>query len=238
MEMVQISLADCTPEQANYLVALQEGWIVSDTLWLSDPADQKIGMPLSDWQPTAEWSQGGPIVEREGMATRKDSAFHEPIWVCDYQGLSISGSTLLLAAMRCFLMVKLGSISAEVPDILSVAKVDVCDATEKQLDWLVALCQSVELDERDRPIWFADAHAEMLSAKRIPYMPTVDWLIGGPMIEREGIHLSRITDALWEAWQTDRTGLIQNGPTPLIAACRCLVANKIGSIATVPRTLT
>lgn len=52
------------------------------------------------------------------------------------------------------------------------------------------------------------------------------WEIGGPIIEREGITIQRVTDSLWDAF-VHRVHHA-DGPTPLVAAMRCFVASKLG----------
>lgn len=60
---------------------------------------------------------------------------------------------------------------------------------------------------------------------------STDWSVGGPIIEQELIHLSgvqRTTGCEWYAYSRlgERTAK-GVGPTPLIAAMRCVVARNI-----------
>ena len=75
------------------------------------------------FNPAENWSQGGPIIEREKI--RLDCAWH-PIWTAQspntakidgYTGW-IEGATPLIAAMRCYVASKLGD-ELEVPDELA-----------------------------------------------------------------------------------------------------------------------
>lgn len=67
------------------------------------------------------------------------------------------------------------------------------------------------------------------------YSPSTDWAQGGPIVEREGISLERITEALWES---RITGIwMEDGPTPLVAAMRCYVGAKLGTEVEVPDEL-
>ena len=62
------------------------------------------------------WSQGGPIIEREGITTRRFSILEDAIKWGAYEMPSIRkpkpncvyGPTPLIAAMRCFVASKLG----------------------------------------------------------------------------------------------------------------------------------
>ena len=78
-----------------------------------------------------------------------------------------------------------------------------------------------------------------------PYAPSTDWAEGGPIIEREGINLTRFNEGevdpeevgTWDACYDRETfggeGSF-NGPTPLIAAMRCYVASKLGDDVDLP----
>lgn len=72
------------------------------------------------FEPESDWSQGGPIIEREKIQTQweKDDA----CWVatlCRKHGewFQFSGFTPLIAAMRCYVASKLGD-EVEVPEEL------------------------------------------------------------------------------------------------------------------------
>ena len=73
---------------------------------------------------------------------------------------------------------------------------------------------------------------------------STDWLLGGLIIEREGINLGHNTFhyTRWEAWtpapEQERGEAVALGPTPLIAAMRCYVASKLGDEVEVPEELT
>ena len=65
--------------------------------------------------------------------------------------------------------------------------------------------------------------------------PSSNWAQGGPIIEREQIALFLNGDDEWTAedgWH--RAG----GETPLVAAMRCYVANKLGDEVEIPKELT
>lgn len=69
------------------------------------------------WQPTTNWSQGGPIIEREWIGI--EAWNEESPWRADKSGEHEQfGPTPLIAAMRCFVASKLGE-EVEVPDELA-----------------------------------------------------------------------------------------------------------------------
>ncbi len=106
-------------------------------------------------------------------------------------------------------------------------KVQVNDATPRQLNWLVAKCEGVSWST-----WLLDGYA-------------TDWAQGGPIIEREEISLHTTPKFAaqcmkWDASQRNINGACvrsQFGPTPLIAAMRCYVASKLGEECDIPDEL-
>ena len=68
------------------------------------------------FKPSTDWSQGGPITEREKI----DIRYVEPVneWHADTDSECESGPTPLIAAMRCYVASKLGD-EVEVPGELN-----------------------------------------------------------------------------------------------------------------------
>lgn len=122
-------------------------------------------------------------------------------------------------------------------------KVKTSDLIGPALDWVVlVLCE----DE--------DPHNVMIMGKDAMYVysrwsgkhwsPSFDWVVGGPIIEREGIELKRGVGKplLWAAFAYDWFGNVRRvtgktGPTPLIAAMRCYVTSKLGAEVEIPEEL-
>ena len=90
------------------------------------------------------------------------------------------------------------------------------DLDGEQLNWAVAKCEMNWAFEPDG----CDSYS-------------TDWELGGPIIERKGIDLKRVTDTLWDA-HVHNVNFYESGPTPLIAAMRCYVASKLGDKIEVP----
>jgi len=69
------------------------------------------------YEPSANWAQGGPIIERERI--NLDPSPDSPEWYgyYDNHGKWHSNSTPLIAAMRCYVASKLGD-EVEIPDEL------------------------------------------------------------------------------------------------------------------------
>lgn len=123
-------------------------------------------------------------------------------------------------------------------------KIKTCELQGPALDYVVA---KIEEHEWRYP-WMLeqDGYATWVSAERGWGNPhpcySTDWAAGGPIIEREQIVLrlgSAPSEQYWAAFcHTTPTRLSQNtGTTPLIAAMRCYVANKIGDEVEVPDAL-
>lgn len=116
--------------------------------------------------------------------------------------------------------------------------IKVSEATELQLDWLVAKCESNPVARHntgaifliDTP-WADKSRLKWLAE----YSPTRHWAQGGPIIERDGISLYRMTSD-WIAAHAP-TGDGPSGPTPLVAAMRCYVTSKLGDTVEVPEEL-
>jgi hypothetical protein len=80
-----------------------------------DESEHHLGhLPLVDFSPSTDWSQGGPIIEREGIALLPE---HEWCGYIDNIRSQKYGPTPLIAAMRCYVASKLGDI-IDIPEEL------------------------------------------------------------------------------------------------------------------------
>ena len=111
------------------------------------------------------------------------------------------------------------------------------DLTGAALDWAVAKCEN------------SDTSIEHFTAMHSHYAYDHDtfdystkWAQGGPIIEREGIGIRQYGDFLESRWQADKWAFkfvdpMATGPTPLIAAMRCLCSAKLGDEVEIPDEL-
>lgn len=81
--------------------------------------EDKVTIILSDgsyenFNPSGDWAQGGAIIEREKIELEHDGF---EWWARIWADQDFSGSTPLVAAMRCYVASKLGD-EVEVPDEL------------------------------------------------------------------------------------------------------------------------
>lgn len=144
--MVKVKVSELTGTALDWAVAKCRGFeSLDEDLWLVQ--EGITDMPLSAYNPSTDWSQGGSIIEREGITTVLCSGdLGEPrsYWTAtnevqcwqwgygpyheqdDEKSLQVyhngvhTGPTPLIAAMRCFVASKLGD-EVDVPEEL------VCD---------------------------------------------------------------------------------------------------------------
>lgn len=100
-------------------------------------------------------------------------------------------------------------------------KIKTADLQGAALDWAVAKCEGITLNEGNTVTNDCDVFA-----------PSIDWSLAGPIIERERIDVYGFDGDSWGAEDNFRAR--QYGPTPLIAAMRCYVASKLGDAVDAP----
>ena len=72
---------------------------------------------LAPYNPSTDWAQGGPIIEREKTAIKENGYGH---WFAKVgTGKWMRGPTPLIAAMRCYVASKLGD-EVDVPKELTI----------------------------------------------------------------------------------------------------------------------
>ena len=103
-------------------------WAVAKCERYSENALQNIvANSECDFKPSTDWSQGGPLIEREEIQTScqtngpSKGQWGANKWFINRQGALVCrrlyGKTLLIAAMRCFVASKLGE-EVDVPEEL------------------------------------------------------------------------------------------------------------------------
>jgi len=146
--MIKIKVSEATPLQLDWLVAKCEGLQECMVFGRGSVKDGGFAVPNNHggytpvllknthdkwfkqcdgypwdrdqviWQPSTDWSQGGPIIEREKLTVGWEESDQE--WLargmyCDWD--TFSGPTPLIAAMRCYVASKLGD-EVEIPEEL------------------------------------------------------------------------------------------------------------------------
>lgn len=102
-------------------------WKEPDGMYLNDGGE--VGFM---YRPSTDWSQGGPIIERERISVRRSDGQWVAEWWADNSGMAkspaqrfvhnrfMAGTTPLIAAMRCFVASKLGE-DVNIPSELEAA---------------------------------------------------------------------------------------------------------------------
>lgn len=127
-------------------------------------------------------------------------------------------------------------------------KIKTSELSGVALDWAVAQVDEVKTimlapkkDEPKKPFaLFGSIALPVGGENENGYSPSTCWHCGGPLIERFEIDISRNVDLKddremsWSARPDDGETFWHCGATPLIAACRAIVAAKLGDEVDVP----
>lgn len=123
-----------------------------------------------------------------------------------------------------------------------MAKIKVSELSGAALDWAVAKCEGFKADQikANGPVHLF----KTVGYAPIPYQPSIDWNLAGPIIDRECIglqpNLGEIGNFRAVIYYVPSPGVekfFAEGPTMLIAAMRCYVASKLGETVEVPDEL-
>jgi hypothetical protein len=117
--MKTIKVAEATNAQLNWMVGVAQG-CYDLSLYGVDPSIRawKRGLGVTaPYSPTTNWSQMGPIIERERIQLRSEQNIQYRAFTGLY-GAEGVGPTHLIAAARCYVASKLGD-EVEVPDALA-----------------------------------------------------------------------------------------------------------------------
>ena len=92
-------------------------WAVAKCEWVAlDPNLLKDGYPVKfRFEPSTNWAQGGPIIEREGISI---NIWGNDKWVGNYCEAEQYGPKPMIAAMRCYVASKLGDI-IDIPEAIN-----------------------------------------------------------------------------------------------------------------------
>ena len=130
---------------------------------------------------------------------------------------------------------------------MEMVEVNTCELVGPALDWAVAKADKKKIDDSRGK----ELRIDVVPGLQSPWIPSVNWSQGGPLIEKHGIRLDRSTngyswyagwmfsDAGWNAryemidGEGDESGI----SSPLVAACRAIVTAKLGHEVSVPKEL-
>ena len=127
-------------------------------------------------------------------------------------------------------------------------KIKTANLIDAPLDWAVGtalnlpveVCQIFQYGKPNGKHYISIGETDKDGAE-VDFEPSEEWAQGGPLIQREEIGIgclgkSAIYANPWLAARTeDNTEYA--GPTPLVAACRCFVAARLGDEVYIPDEL-
>jgi hypothetical protein len=100
------------------------------------------------------------------------------------------------------------------------------------LDWAVALACEIVIDDS----LGKELRINVCPGLQSPWMPSFNWHQCGPLIARYRVSIIYSDEACNPCAWTDSTAA-WHAETPIIAACRAIVANKLGDTVRVPAEL-
>ena len=117
---MKIKTSELSGTALDWAVAKIEGEaLVDGCIFTKDPEDEQIL-----YSPSTDWAQGGPIVEREWIELIINTYVFGGEWAAQIADdvpdgyHSASGPTPLIAAMRCYVTLRLGA-EVDIPDELT-----------------------------------------------------------------------------------------------------------------------
>ncbi len=116
---MKIKVSELTGAALDWAVAISQKVCIGEPLHSTFALEFKLMHDSGDLQFSTDWSQGGPIIEREAIQITPDE--YKGTWTAymtnggePYEG---TGPTPLIAAMRCYVASKLGD-EVEIPEEL------------------------------------------------------------------------------------------------------------------------
>lgn len=122
---------------------------------------------------------------------------------------------------------------------MQMTNIRVANLTGTALAWASAKSLDFHIELAEFPRVVVERH-DLVGSPHMEFLPTKDWALAGPIIERERICLrdtGEEGDAMWEADDQREAGVTFRGATPLEAAMRAFVAGVAGSDIDVPTAL-
>lgn len=102
--------------ETSKLIGVALNWAVAKA-WQPVYSDKHLLEHSKDFQPSTEWAQGGPIIERERIEIGACGDQWRAVMHLENESMFADGPTPLIAAMRCYIASKLGE-NVEIPNDL------------------------------------------------------------------------------------------------------------------------
>lgn len=118
---MKIKVSEASGPVLDWMVAKCEGELgeITQASNLATLCKERNGVAFTHgrtYSPSTDWSQGGPIIERESIQFRSEQNIQYRAFI-GLHGADAVGETHLIAAMRCYVASKLGA-EVEVPEEL------------------------------------------------------------------------------------------------------------------------
>lgn len=114
---MNIKTAELTGTALDWAVAKCEGKGNDCEIHAGNVLYGRVTSGFTHYNPSTDWAQGGPIIEREKIDLIACDADWEAQQNASLPMTAVEGATPLIAAMRCYVNSKLGDLM-EVPDEL------------------------------------------------------------------------------------------------------------------------
>ena len=127
-------------------------------------------------------------------------------------------------------------------------KIKTADLIGPALDWAVGtalnlpveICQIFQYGRPNGEHYISIGETDKDGAE-VTFEPSEEWSQGGPLIQQECLDVRVFAEHGapdgGPYWISERYPAVGHGPTPLIAACRCLVTSRLGDEVDVPDEL-
>lgn len=112
---MKIKISEATPIQLDWLVAKYERY---QNITGIHPQGRIRIISGQFFNPSTDWAQGGPIIEREKHIAPLWEPSIQSWYACNSKGTGAHPTSPLIAAMRCYVASKLGD-EVEIPDELT-----------------------------------------------------------------------------------------------------------------------
>ena len=134
----------------------------------------------------------------------------------------------------------LGRGASRIASLMAVHRLSDIDGA--LLDKAVAIalgwreCANPQRSEDGLPCWQFGPNPNFHIIRKRQWRPHADWGQAGPIIEREGIAISRVESGRWSATCPRAGGglSVAYGARPLIAALRAFAASRLGEMVDLP----
>ncbi|MEN5107685.1 phage protein NinX family protein [Pseudomonas sp. TWI672] len=120
-------------------------------------------------------------------------------------------------------------------------EVKTADLTGEALGWAVGKAEGLELElvgpAYNNPWRVFARYRATVTERTERYNPWENWALGGQLIQKYRVGFGLYSDSFFAVTRLDEVPGDADGSTHLIAACRAIVAAKLGDAVQVPKEL-